>query len=160
MMKIYWAVAALLLFSATSAHLSVESSMPPSWNYSAQQLLVLAQYGNPHHFTILFDQQAKFRYETWVYGGRNGRMFGFVNGAKTLEKTVGSSLSAEGKVVGITPKQFTFNTTAANLQNMFGKPSRILEDGTSRSILYTAKGLSVTLLKSRVISIGTVPPVR
>lgn len=150
----------LLLGTLCFAQETEEEFPPPSWNYSPAQEEIIRKFGNPDHFTIILDQYGKFRYETWTYAGNVDKVFGFVNGDKTYETKVTVPLSSSAKVVGITPKQFTFKTTANNAKQMFGAPTRTLDEGKSKVLVWVRKGLNVTFTNNKIVTAGTVPPVK
>src|SRR4029079_18221437 len=99
-------------------------NVPPTWTYSAEQLAVLNQYGVPHIYTIVQFPQGPTRYESWLYFGTIRKQFGFSNGKKVAEATVPFGFPFAPAVTP--PKQFTCNTTRANLVNLLGPPSSVL----------------------------------
>ena len=150
---------ALLILLVLPVFLAADSMVPPSWTYSAEQLAVINQYGPPHHFTLIL-LQGNTRYEAWFYFGTISRQFGFSNGKKTREVPLGFLINA--RVTAVTPKQFTFNTSRANLGGQFGPPETIIPGlvpgETQENLSYSAKGLSVTMRNGKIVAVATFPP--
>ena len=135
----------------------------PTYKYSPDQQSVIKKYGNPYHFTILLMQQQRFRYESWFYFTPYKKQFGFVNGKKTLEKPLTFGMSAKDKVVGVTPNQFTFTTTQANVRTLFGTPTKTITGATGTNTVawsYVPKGVTVTFANNKISGVATVPPAK
>ena len=151
---------ALVMFLILPAFAAAEPMAPPSWTYSAEQLAVINQYGPPHHFVIVLLQQGFARYESWYYFGTISRQYGFSNGKKTREAPMGFLINT--RVTVVTPKQFTFTTTRANLGGQFGPPGNVLPGlvpGVQQENLsYPAKGVSVTMRNGKIVAVATFPP--
>lgn len=151
---------ALLILLVLPVFAPAESMVPPSWTYSTEQLAVINQYGPPHHFAIVLLQPGNVRYESWYYFGTISRVYGFSNGKKTKEAPMGFLINT--RVTVVTPKQFTFTTTRANLGGQFGPPGTIipgLVPGVKQENLsYPSKGLSVTLRNGKIVAVATFPP--
>ena len=134
----------------------------PKWTYTSDQQAVLAQYGPPNIFSIVQLQTGLVRYETWFYFGLISKQYGFSNGKKVREAPLGFLVNAPAPLV--TPDQFTFSTTRANLGFLFGPPTSsilALIPGINQvNLSYPARGLAVTMRDNKIVSIVSYPAVQ
>ena len=136
---------------------SSTSVLKNSFTYSADQLSVQQERGNPTRFTILFSEN--IRQETWFYDSA-GYAIVFRNGVKVSEKNITPEYHDEMYATTYSPDQFYNGMGLDEIVTSTGKNDFMLTsvDGMAENgRLMHLEGLSIGLLDGQVNFVETYP---
>ena len=128
-----------------------------SFTYSADQLSIQQERGNPTRFTIVFSKN--IRQETWFYDSA-GYAIVFRNGVKVSEKNITPEYHDEMYATTYSPEQFYNGMRLDEIVLSTGKNDFILTsvDGMAASgRLMHLEGLTIGLLDGQVNFVETYP---
>jgi hypothetical protein len=95
---------------------------------SLEQLLVIAERGNPNAYVIQFFHETAQRVETWLYGSGLGRVVQFVNGRRLAadDDDERAAASVVTPPVFFDPGRFGPTTSPAEIRALLGDPDRVV----------------------------------
>jgi len=128
-----------------------------TFNYSGDQVAVVAEYGSPTRFTILFGENN--RLETWYYDTR-GYTVVFMNGTKTSDAYTVSEYQDEMYATTHSPSMFYSGMGINEIVLSTGQHDFLLSTLESESIngrLMHMEGLSIGLQDGSINFVETYP---
>jgi hypothetical protein len=96
---------------------------------SLDQILLIAERGNPSAYVIQFFHDTAQRVETWLYdGGGLGQVFQFINGRPVArdDDHERASASVVAPAVFWDPGRFSPTTSPAEIRALLGEPDRVV----------------------------------